>query len=170
MYAMADADQPDYTTLTVQLLTAYVSNNTVPIDQLPGLIEQTRATLAKQHESLPAPEVETQEFTPAVSVRKSLASRDHIISMIDGKAYKTLRRHLSTHGLTPEDYRARYKLAADYPMVAPAYSDARRETAKRLGLGRKPAVAEAAPAETGQGADAPKRHRRKTGAEATKAV
>jgi predicted transcriptional regulator len=77
------------------------------------------------------------EYTPAVSVRKSLASPDHIVSMIDGKPYKTLRRHLSTHGLTPEDYRARYNLKADYPMVAPAYSEHRRAMAKKIGLGAK---------------------------------
>lgn len=58
--------------------------------------------------------------------------------MIDGKPYRTLRRHLSTHGLTPEEYRARYKLAKDYPMVAPSYSEARRDMAKKIGLGRKP--------------------------------
>ena len=79
-----------------------------------------------------------QTFTPAVSVRKSLASRDHIFSLIDGRPYKTLSRHLSRHGLTPDAYRARYKLKADYPMVAEGYSEQRRETAKRLGLGRKP--------------------------------
>jgi predicted transcriptional regulator len=73
-----------------------------------------------------------------VSVRKSLASPDHIISMIDGKPYKTLRRHLAGHGLTPEQYRERYKLKADYPMVAAAYSESRRAMAKKIGLGRKP--------------------------------
>ena len=78
-----------------------------------------------------------EEFTPAVSVRKSLASKDHIISMIDGKPYKTLRRHLSTHGLTPEEYRARYNLKPDYPMVSENYSAARREMAKKIGLGQK---------------------------------
>jgi predicted transcriptional regulator len=91
--------------------------------------------------AVPATEPATEEgpsYEPAVTVRKSLSSRNHIISMIDGKPYKTLRRHLSTHGLTPEEYRERYGLKADYPMVAPAYSDARREMAKKLGLGRKP--------------------------------
>ncbi len=78
-----------------------------------------------------------EEFTPAVSVRKSLASKDHIISMIDGKPYKTLRRHLSTHGLTPEEYRARYNLKSDYPMVAPSYAAKRSELAKKLGLGQQ---------------------------------
>lgn len=79
-----------------------------------------------------------QEYIPAVSVRKSLASKDRIISMIDGKGYKTLRRHLSGHGLTPEEYRARYNLKADYPMVAESYSEVRRAMAKKIGLGRKP--------------------------------
>ena len=77
------------------------------------------------------------EHVPAVSVRKSLASKDHIISLIDGKPYKTLRRHLSRHGLTPDDYRQRYGLKADYPMVAPGYAETRRELANKIGLGRK---------------------------------
>jgi predicted transcriptional regulator len=67
-----------------------------------------------------------------------LASKEHIISMIDGRPYKTLRRHLSTHGLTPEEYRERYKLKADYPMVSESYSQVRRDMAKKIGLGRKP--------------------------------
>lgn len=79
-----------------------------------------------------------QDYTPAVSVRKSLASKDHILSMIDGKPYKTLRRHLATNGLTPEEYRERYNLKADYPMVSETYSESRRAMAKKIGLGRKP--------------------------------
>ena len=93
-----------------------------------------------------------EEHTPAVTARKSLASKDHIISMIDGKAYKTLKRHLSTNGLTPEAYRQRYNLKADYPMVAENYATMRRDLAKKIGLGRKgrgggatPAAATAAP-------------------------
>jgi predicted transcriptional regulator len=85
------------------------------------------------------PEAEAQpEFTPAVGVRKSLASREHIISMIDGKSYRTLTRHLGTHGLTPDEYRKRYNLPASYPMTAPSYSEQRREMAMKIGLGRKP--------------------------------
>jgi predicted transcriptional regulator len=85
------------------------------------------------------PEAEAQpEFTPAVGIRKSLASREHIISMIDGKSYRTLTRHLGTHGLTPDEYRKRYNLPASYPMTAPSYSEQRREMAKKIGLGRKP--------------------------------
>lgn len=98
------------------------------------------------------------EFTPAVSVRKSLASPDHILSMIDGKPYKSLKRHLSGHGLTPAEYRARYGLKSDYPMVAPGYSAQRREVAKRLGLGRKrqePIAPAEAPPPSGNAAPAP---------------
>ena len=87
------------------------------------------------------------EHTPAVSARKSLASPDHIISMIDGKPYKTLRRHLATNGMTPDEYRARYGLKADYPMVAPAYSESRSAMAKTIGLGRKPGQTNAAKGE-----------------------
>ncbi len=109
-----------------------------------------------------APVEASAEFTPAVTVRKSLASKDHIISLIDGKPYKTLRRHLSGHGLTPEQYRERYNLKSDYPMVSESYSNARREMAKKIGLGRKPGMrrpaakpAEAAPAKRGRKPAAP---------------
>jgi predicted transcriptional regulator len=95
-----------------------------------------------------ATEEPAQEFTAAVSVRKSLASKDHIISMIDGKPYRTLRRHLSSNGITPDGYRARYGLKPDYPMVAESYSESRRAMAKKIGLGRKPAQAVADVAET----------------------
>lgn len=78
------------------------------------------------------------EHGRAVSARKSLADPNFIISMIDGKAYRTLRRHLATNGLTPDSYRKRYKLRTDYPMVAPAYSEQRRAMAHRVGFGRKP--------------------------------
>ena len=96
------------------------------------------ASLSSEASADAEPSAAAPEHVPAVSVRKSLASKDHIISMIDGKPYKTLRRHLSTHGLTPEEYRERYGLKADYPMVAPSYSEHRRAMAKRIGLGRKP--------------------------------
>jgi predicted transcriptional regulator len=78
------------------------------------------------------------EYKPATTARRSLSSPEHIISLIDGRPYKTLRRHLSGHGLTPDQYRQRYGLKADYPMVAPAYAEVRRAMAKKIGLGRKP--------------------------------
>lgn len=131
---MAELEQPDLTTLTVQLLSAYVANNSVASEDLAALITTTRTALSGE----PKAETPTEpEYPAAVTVRKSLASRDHILSMIDGKPYKTLKRHLTTHGLTPADYRARYNLSKDYPMVAPGYSEQRREVAQRLGLGRK---------------------------------
>jgi predicted transcriptional regulator len=91
-----------------------------------------------QPQAEPVQDAPPQEYTPAVSARKSLANPDQIISMIDGKPYKTLRRHLATNGLTPDQYRERYNLKADYPMVAANYSEARRAMAKQSGLGRKP--------------------------------
>lgn len=101
---------------------------------LKGAYEALGALTAASSEAAAAA---TLEHVPAVSVRKSLASKDHIISLIDGKPYKTLRRHLSGHGLTPEQYRERYSLRPDYPMVSESYSRARREMAKKIGLGRK---------------------------------
>ena len=128
--------------LATELTIAWLSNpntrtsaNDVPVflQSMHAAVEQLGGSAAET----PA-ERTAVEYTPAVTARKSLASRDHIISMIDGKPYKTLRRHLTTNGLTPEEYRARYNLKADYPMVAEAYSEARRTMAKSIGLGRKP--------------------------------
>lgn len=142
--SMADLEQPDLTGLTVQLLSAYVSNNTVASEDLAKLIRETRAALTDSDEAKAPVEEEAPVHVPAVSIRKSLASRDHIISLIDGKPYKTLKRHLASHGLTPVEYRERYSLSKSYPIVAPNYSAARRETAARIGLGRKPRAPEGA--------------------------
>ena len=128
--------------------------------------EDVPAFLGKMHDtvsallgsSTPAADAPpAAEYTPAVSVRKSLASKDHIISMIDGKPYKTLRRHLATHGMTPAEYRDRYGLKNDYPMVAETYSESRRAMAKKIGLGRKPGARkpDAAPAGRKRKTDAP---------------
>ena len=136
---MADAEQRNLTTLTVELLSAYVAKNEVKSDDLAGLIKTTHGALAEIDAAIATCSSRTG-IPPAVSVRKSLASRDHLISMINGKPYKTLKRHASQHGMTPSEYRQRYKLPADYPMVAPAYSEQRRNVAARLGLGRKPAA------------------------------
>lgn len=91
-----------------------------------------------------ASEAPPEEHVPAVTARKSLSSPNHIISMIDGRPYKTLRRHVAANGMTPAEYRERYGLKEDYPMVAPAYSEARRAMAKDRGLGRKPGETNAA--------------------------
>lgn len=151
----------DAVTLATELTIAWLSNpNTrAGAEEVPGFLRtmhEAVGALAAVQGASDTSEVEASEvYVPAVSVRKSLARRDAIISLIDGKPYKTLRRHLEGHGLTPETYRVRYGLKADYPMVAPDYSEARRSMAKKIGLGRKPkaaastdvAGAEAAPAE-----------------------
>lgn len=140
---MSENVSPDITTLTVQLLSAFVSNNSIPSEGLADLIRTTRAALTEAPLA-DAANAQTATYTPAVSVRKSLSSPDHILSMIDGKPYKTLKRHLATHGLSPDDYRARYNLPKSYPLVAPSYSEARRAVATKLGLGRKPSAKPAA--------------------------
>lgn len=131
---MSDTEKPDFTAMTVQLLSAYFSNNQVPAGDIAGIIEATRDALERKAtvETAAAP-----DYVPAVSIRKSLSSREHIISMLDGKPYKTLKRHLATNGLTPAEYRERYNLPKDYPMIAPAYSEHRRAVAQQLGLGRR---------------------------------
>ena len=142
-FTVADTEQPDSTAMTVQLLSAYFSNNQVPAGDIAGIIEATRDALERKAttETPAAP-----EYVPAVSIRKSLGSREHIISMLDGKPYKTLKRHLATNGLTPAEYRERYNLPADYPMIAPAYSEHRRAVAAQIGLGRRVGAKSAAEA------------------------
>ena len=127
--------------LATELTIAWLGNphTRTSVDDVPAFLKSMHDAVSKLA-SPAAPTAEeqpTQDYTPAVTARKSLASPDHIISMIDGKSYKTLRRHLSTNGLTPEEYRQRYNLKADYPMVAASYSEARRTMAKAIGLGRK---------------------------------
>ncbi|MBD8552545.1 MucR family transcriptional regulator [Sphingomonas aerolata] len=126
--------------LAAELTAAWLANpNTrTNAEDVPAFLRSMHAAVAQLSGTATsaAPEEAAQSYEPAVTVRKSLASPDHIISMIDGKPYKTLRRHLSGHGLTAEEYRARYNLKADYPMVAPTYSEARRTMAKSIGLGR----------------------------------
>lgn len=128
--------------LATELTIAWLGNpNTrTSADEVPGFLgkmhDTVSALLGATGPAVEAPAV--TEYTPAVSARKSLSSKDHIISLIDGKPYKTLRRHLATHGLTPAEYRERYGLKADYPMVAENYSESRRAMAKKIGLGRKP--------------------------------
>lgn len=141
---MSENNQPDITTLTVQLVSAFVSNNNVGSEGLADLIRTTRLALTDDLAAKPD-EAAAPTYTPAVSVRKSLSSPEHILSMIDGKPYKTLKRHLASHGLTPNDYRERYGLPKSYPLVAPNYSEARRAVATKLGLGRKPVNTKKAP-------------------------
>ena len=121
--------------LTAQIVSAHVSHNPVPASELPGLIQEVFRTLTGVG-SRPAPEPERPQ--PAVPIKKSITPA-YLICLEDGKKLKMLRRHLMTHyGMTPDDYRAKWGLPADYPMVAPAYAETRRELAKKIGLGRKP--------------------------------
>ena len=129
--------------LATELTIAWLSNpNTrAAAEDVSAFLKQMHdsvAGLVDRPNTAAAGEAVTEQFTPAVTVRKSLASKDHMLSLIDGKPYKMLRRHLSGHGLTPEQYRERYNLKPDYPMVAEAYSESRRAMAKKIGLGRKP--------------------------------
>lgn len=135
-------DDTNAVELAAELTIAWLGNpNTrTTADDVPAFLNSMHQAVQRLAASA-APEAEVTgplEHTPAVSVRKSLASKDHIISMLDGKPYKTLRRHLAMNGLTPEQYRSRYSLKPDYPMVAENYSEARRALAKTIGLGRKP--------------------------------
>jgi len=121
--------------LTADVVSAYVSNNPVPVGDLPGLIAQVHAALTGIVGSV-SPEVEP--LKPAVPIRKSVTP-DYIVCLEDGKKFKSLKRHLSTrYGMTPEEYRAKWGLPADYPMVAPSYAATRSALAKTMGLGRKP--------------------------------
>ncbi|QCI93773.1 MucR family transcriptional regulator [Novosphingobium sp. EMRT-2] len=122
-------------TLTSDIVAAHVSNNSVSVGDLPTLISNVYSALAGLNPSEPAPEPAPE---PAVSIRASVKN-DHIVCLEDGKKLKMLKRHLATrYNMTPEQYRARWNLPADYPMVAPAYAEKRRELAKKIGLGRKP--------------------------------
>lgn len=145
--------------LATELTIAWLSNpNTrASAEEVPAFLRAMHDAVGALGGATAAETVEEAApgYTPAVSVRKSLASKDHIISMIDGKPYKTLRRHLSRHGLTPEQYRERFGLKADYPMVSESYSNARREMAKKIGLGRKPGMTRG-----GNGGEASKRGRK----------
>lgn len=122
-------------TLTSDIVAAHVSNNGVSVDDVPTLIQNVYSALSSL-----GTDVETEEPRPdpAVSVRSSV-KKDHVVCLDCGKKMKMLKRHLSTeHDMTPEEYRLRWDLPADYPMVAPDYADTRRDLAKKIGLGRKP--------------------------------
>lgn len=147
-----DAHAPNPVELATELTIAWLGNpNTrTSADDVPaflGKMYETVSSLVGGNEEAATPQAEAKEYTPAVTARKSLANPDVIISMIDGKPYKTLRRHLSTNGMTPAEYRERYGLKADYPMVAATYSESRRAMAKKIGLGRKPGQTNAAKAD-----------------------
>ena len=121
-------------TLTADIVAAHVSNNSVAVSDLPVLIANVHGALAGLGGTAPVPEVKQE---PAVSIRSSIKP-DFIVCLEDGKKLKMLKRHLMTHyQMTPEQYRAKWNLPADYPMVAPNYAEQRRTLAKKIGLGTK---------------------------------
>jgi predicted transcriptional regulator len=129
---MAKLDQVE---LAAEIVSAFVSNNPLPKSELPALIHAVHSAverLAAGPESAP-PQVDAK--TPAVPIRKSITP-DYLISLEDGKRYKLLRRHLTRLGLTPTQYRAKWNLPSDYPMVAANYAARRSELAKKIGLGQ----------------------------------
>jgi predicted transcriptional regulator len=125
----------ELTSLTADIVAAYVANNVIGGDKLPDFIGSVYAAL--RNASMQDIEPPKVELTPAVPVKKSV-TQDYIICLEDGKKFKSLKRHLSTHyGLSPEEYRAKWGLPRDYPMVAPAYAAARSDLAKSMGLGQR---------------------------------
>ena len=124
-----------YITLTADIVAAHVSNNSVAVSDLPALITNVHNALAGLGGGSAVPETRAE---PAVSIRASVKP-DYIVCLDDGKKLKMLKRHLMTHyGITPDEYRAKWGLPADYPMVAPNYAEQRRSLAVKIGLGRKP--------------------------------
>jgi predicted transcriptional regulator len=130
-----DGTELNLTSLTAEIVSAYVSHNAISGEQLPAFISSVHAALNQAVTSgVEPPKV---ELTPAVSIKKSVTP-EYIICLEDGKKFKSLKRHLRTHyDLSPEQYREKWGLAHDYPMVAPAYAAARSQLAKTMGLGRR---------------------------------
>lgn len=134
-------DENELASLTADIVTAYVANNSLPVSELPALIASVHSAIR----GVDAPETssvaEAKKLTPA-QIKRSITS-EGLLNFEDGKLYKSLKRNLATKGLTPDQYRAKWGLPQDYPMVSPAYSAARSALAKEMGLGqggRKPPV------------------------------
>ena len=133
---MSDTTSPtQFIALTADIVSAYVSNNTVPANDIPNLINQVHLALLRvsggQNETQPEP------LKPAISVKKSITP-EYIVCLEDGKKFKSLKRHLRTqYNMTPEQYREKWQLPTDYPMVAPNYAEARSQLAKKMGLGQQ---------------------------------
>ena len=125
----------DLLEMTADVVTAYVANNSLVRQDIPTLIENVHkafASIQNVSREIKVPEV----FVPRMSIKKTITP-DYLISLEDGRQYRTLKRHLRTVGLTPDQYRAKWGLPADYPMVAPSYSDRRSQLAKNMGLGER---------------------------------
>ena len=139
---MTDTDYDNAVLLesATSIIAAYVANNTIPKEGLPALIADTYQSLAQAGQK-PTP---TEKLVPAVPIKRSVQP-DYIICLEDGKQFKSLKRHLMSHyNLSPQDYREKWGLSHDYPMVAPNYARARSELAKKMGLGQRAAPVKAA--------------------------
>ncbi len=156
--------QTDHIQTATEIVAAYVSRNSVPVSELPALIQSVHVALTNldkpaEQEAVDGP------LKPAVSIKKSITD-DYLISLEDGRKFKSMKRYLSGLGMTPADYRTKWGLPKDYPMVAPAYAKTRSALAKTSGLGRKPAEVTPEPAPVPQpepeaAVAAPKRGRKK---------
>jgi len=130
----ANRNPAELAEITADVVAAYVSNNPVPVGELPGLILSVHTSLSGLSQPGVAP---ATDLVPAVNPKKSI-TRDYIVCLEDGKKFKSLKRHLMTHhGMTTGEYRAKWGLEASYPMVAPSYTATRSALAKSMGLGRK---------------------------------
>ena len=130
-----NASSTTFIQLTAEIVSAYVSNNSVQAGDLSGLINQVHSALTRV--SSGQADLSSEPLKPAVSVKKSITA-DHIVCLEDGKKFKSLKRHLRTqYSMTPEQYRDKWSLAPDYPMVAPNYAAARSQLAKQMGLGQQ---------------------------------
>jgi predicted transcriptional regulator len=127
-------DKSEIIEMTADIVSAYVGNNSVSAGELPALIQSVHRALAGVSNGTET--VETAPKEPAVPVKRSITP-DHLVCLEDGRKFKSLKRHLRTkYNMSPEDYRAKWGLAKDYPMVAPNYAKARSELAKQMGLGQ----------------------------------
>jgi predicted transcriptional regulator len=130
-----DSGESSYIALTANIVSAYVSNNSVPSAEIGNLIGQVHAALRRVSSGQMA--TPTEPLKPAVPVKRSITS-DYIVCLEDGKKFKSLKRHLRTqYNMTPDQYREKWALAPDYPMVAPNYAAARSQLAKQMGLGQQ---------------------------------
>lgn len=133
--AIGEAASQNYIELTADIVSAYVSNNSVSASDIPGLINQVHSALMRV--SAGQVEAPAEPLKPAISVKKSITP-EYIVCLEDGKKFKSLKRHLRTqYSMTPEQYREKWGLPADYPMVAPNYAAARSQLAKQMGLGQQ---------------------------------
>ncbi|HEX2653246.1 MAG TPA: MucR family transcriptional regulator [Xanthobacteraceae bacterium] len=132
---MSDHSESHFVDLTAEIVSAYVSNNSVAANDIPNLISQVHQALVRL--SGGHSEAQAEPLKPAVPLKKSIMP-DYIVCLEDGKKFKSLKRHLRTqYSMTPEQYREKWALPPDYPMVAPNYAAARSELAKQMGLGQQ---------------------------------